>query len=105
MDRENNRILLSLERHRRVINRERINPEIQQLDLQSIDPVVSMVADVRAAYIRALFELAAQRDGLPTPKQIEQLAHLRKSYQEVVDAANAMEVAIERGYLDVKSAA
>jgi len=103
MDREKNRILLTLDRHRQLINRERINHQIQLLDMESIHPVVSMVADVRAAYIKALFEIASERDGLPTPGQIDKLAQLRKSYSEVVDAANAMEVAIERGYMDVKS--
>lgn len=103
MDREKNRILLTLDRHRQLINRERINREIQLLDMESIHPVVSMVADVRAAYIKALFEIASQREGLPAPQQIDKLAQLRRSYSEVVDAANAMEVAIERGYMDVKS--
>ncbi len=102
MDLDNNRILLALERHRQLINRERINSEIQLLDMESIHPVVSMVADVRAAYIKALLEIASQRDGLPSPQQIDGLAQLRRSYKEVVDAANAMEVAIERGYMDVK---
>ena len=102
MDIDNNRMLLTLDRHRQLINRERINSEIEVLDMESIHPVVSMVAEVRAAYIKALFEIASQRDGLPSPGQIDELAQLRRSYTEVVDAANAMEVAIERGYMDVK---
>ncbi|MEM7259843.1 MAG: hypothetical protein AAF404_20910 [Pseudomonadota bacterium] len=103
MERDNNRILLTLEQHRKTINRERINPEIQLLEMEHIEPVLTMIADVRAAYIKSLFELAAEREDLPTPQQIERLTHLRRSYQEVVDAANAMEVAIERGYMDVTS--
>lgn len=103
MEREKNRILVALERHRRLINRERINTEIPLLDMEGIHPIVSMVADVRAAYLKALFEVASGREGLPTPKQIDRLAQLRRSYREVVDAANALEVAIERGYMDVKS--
>ena len=102
MEREKNRILIALERHRRLINRERINTEIPLLDLESIHPIVSMVADVRAAYIKALFEVASEREGLPSRQHIDRLAQLRCSYREVVDAANAMEVAIERGYMDVK---
>jgi hypothetical protein len=103
MDSDNNRILLTLDQHRKTINREKINPEVETLDVEKIKPVLIMVADLRAAYIKALFQLAAERDGLPTPDQIANLSHLRKSYSEVVDAVNAMEVAIERGYLDVKS--
>lgn len=102
MDIDNNRILLALERHRQLINRERINREIQLLDMESIHPVVSMVADVRASYIKTLLTIASQREGLPSPQQIKELAQLRSSYSEVVDAANALEVAIERGYMDVK---
>lgn len=104
MDYDINRILLTLEQHRKNINRERINPEIQLLEMKHLEPVITMIADLRAAYIKSLFELANERDGLPSAAQIERLTHLRQSYEEVVNAANAMEKAIERGYMDVKSA-
>lgn len=103
MDSDNNRVLLTLEQHRKTINREKINAEVEIQDVSNIQPVLTMVAELRAAYVKALFEVANDRDGLPTSEHIDKLTQLRNAYSEVVDAANAMEIAIERGYVDVKS--
>ncbi|OED41325.1 hypothetical protein AB833_09945 [Chromatiales bacterium (ex Bugula neritina AB1)] len=103
MDRNSQRLLLTLEQERRNINRETINPVIQELDIDGLRPIVTMVAEVRAAYIKSLMDLAQKRDGLPSAEEIKSLTLLRKSFNELVDAANAMETAIERGYLDVSS--
>ena len=98
---DNQRLLLSLEQERRSINRETINPVIQELDLDSLRPIIKMIAEVRAAYIKSLVELAQKNDGIPTDDEIKSLTTLRKSFTELVDAANAMETAIERGYINV----
>lgn len=103
-DRDTSRILLSLDQYRKKINREKINPGVEPLDLDRLQPVITMVADMRATYIKKLFELAEGEEALPSAEQIDELARLRKGYSELVDATNAMEVAIERGYLDLKSA-
>lgn len=102
-DRDTSRILLTLDQYRKTVNRERINPGVESLDMDKLQPVISMVADMRAAYIKHLLILAESEEDLPTTDQIDELARLRKAYNELVDATNAMEIAIERGYLDVKS--
>lgn len=101
MDRKNARHLLMLEQKRRTINQDTIRPEISMSSMDDIGPILTMVAEVRAAYLKALFELANNRDGMPSAKEIENLRDLRRSYSELVDASNALETAIERGYIDV----
>ena len=97
------RQLLELEQQRRLINRQTINADISLSGIEDIDPILRMVAQVRASYLKALFDLARESDGLPTPVQIETLRDLRESYDELVNASNALETALERGYIDLES--
>jgi hypothetical protein len=90
-----------LEQKRRTVNQETIGPEVSMAAMDDIMPILTMVAEVRAAYLKALFELANNRDGMPSAKEIDNLRHLRRSYSELVDATNALETALERGYIDV----
>ncbi len=101
MDRKNARHLLMLEQKRRTINQETIGPEVSMSTMDDITPILTMVAEVRAAYLKSLCELAENRDGMPTSKEIENLSQLRRSYTELVDATNALETALERGYIEV----
>ena len=98
------RLLLELEQRRREINRNTINPEIRELTLQELEPIVNVVAQMRAAYVQSLFNLADKRDGLPTRDDIERLRERRSAFDEVVAAVNALETMIERGYVDVVAA-
>ncbi len=102
MERNNTRLLLSLEQQRRTINRDTINPEICEIGQKELIAIITMVAEARAAYIKSLVALAEQRDGLPSPSQIADLDELRHSFNTLVEATNAMETAIERGYIDVR---
>ena len=103
MPMKNNRLLLELEQAMRTINQDIINPEIPELTLKKLNPVLKMVAQVRAAYLNTLFEMAQQtEDKLPSTEQIDQLRTLRLTYDECVAGAQAMETAIQRGYLDVR---
>jgi hypothetical protein len=67
-------------------------------------PALCMVANARARYLKAFFELGAGTDGHePTDTQLADLARLRREYAELSEAAKALETAIQRGYIDVKS--
>ena len=97
-----NRLLMQFEKSVREINRDEINPEIPELKLEELNPVVSMVAKARARYLKELFNLASLTEGeAPTSEQIRRLEKLRHTYEELVEGVKALEVAIERGYLDV----
>jgi len=97
-----NRLLLQFEKAVREINREEINPQIAELKLKDLNPVVKMVAQARARYLKGLFDLAnISEDNRPMPEQIKKLKIMRETYEELVEGSKALEIAIERGYLDV----
>ncbi|MFT5445723.1 MAG: hypothetical protein ACI9DC_000884 [Gammaproteobacteria bacterium] len=105
MNRDNNRMMLELERMRRSINRDTIAAQVGDLTLAELEPVLKMVADVRAAYIKSVFDLATQCDGIPSAEQIVTLREHRMAFTELIDVANAIETAISRGYVGAESAA
>ena len=97
-----NRLLLRFEQSVRDINRDMINPQIEELTLSDLDPVIKMVASARARYLKELFDMASVFDGeVPRPEQIKRLRQFRESYEELVAGSVALENAVERGYLDV----
>lgn len=100
----NNRLLLELEKYRREINREIINPIIPELSLEDLKPLLSMVAHTRAAYISELLDIAnLSPNSVPSADQIKQLRNCRETFDELVAAVNALETVIQRDYLDVKT--
>ncbi len=100
----NSRLLLELENCIRNANREIINPEISDLNVETIKPVMEMVARARAGYLKLLFDITDEcNEGIPEPKQIIRLANARKTFEELVQASQALDTAIQRGYLDVSS--
>lgn len=79
-----------------------INPEIPELSVTQLGPVIHMVARSRADYLKELFTMAAEVDGeSPTEEQIGKLKSLRVVYEELLHGAKELETAIERGYLDI----
>lgn len=102
MNQDINRLLMELERSMRAINHEVINPEITELTMDGLRPVLCLVANARARYLKALFDLGASETGeRPTESQFEELRQLRTEFDELVSGAKALEAAIQRGYLDV----
>lgn len=100
----NNRLLLELENCVKNANKGIINPEIPELDINHIRPVMEMVARARAAYLKTLFEVNEEvGEGIPDPQQVTKLSNARKTFEELVQASQALETAIQRGYLDVSS--
>lgn len=103
MSTEHNRLLLQIERAMRAINQETIQPILPQLTLADLNPLITMVARSRAAYLKHLFDLAASSgESGPTNAEIEQLRALRSSYEEQVAGVQSLETAIQRGYLAVE---
>ncbi|KRT55177.1 hypothetical protein [endosymbiont of Ridgeia piscesae] len=101
---DNNRLLLEIDKTIREINRETINPAIPKLSLSDLNPVMVLVARARVVYLKELFDIAGVvGNGLPSPDQIDQLKKLRETYEELVNGAQSLEIAIQRGYLDVIS--
>ena len=103
MDTEISRLRLAFEQQMRTINRETLNPLIEELTLEDLEPMQQMVARARANYLRAFLDIAASTETgkLPDDPQIKSLHQHRVRYDELVAAAQALETAIQRGYLDI----
>ncbi|WP_135076410.1 hypothetical protein [Terasakiella sp. SH-1] len=99
---ERNRLKLQMDKALREVNREVINPDVPELTLHKIEPIFRLVAKARAAYLKELFEVTKIcGDDLPNPEQVKQLKQHRKAFEELRHASQALETAIEAGYLDV----
>lgn len=103
MSTDHNRLLLQIEQSMRAINRQTIDPVLPKLSLDDLNPVITVVAESRARYLRELFNVSqmASTDGVPSTDQVARLRDLRTTYEELVAGAQALETAIERGYLQV----
>ena len=100
---DNNRLLLEIDNTIRDLNRETINPAFEKVTIEDLKPAIKLVARTRVEYLKELFDLASVvGEGLPSPDQIAHLRKLRLTYDELVAAAKALNIAIERGYLDVE---
>ncbi|GAB6039639.1 hypothetical protein [Endothiovibrio diazotrophicus] len=100
--RDRQRMLMEVDRLRRLVNRAEINPRVRELRIEDIDPIVSCMARARAAYIEHLFEVAnGIGDQDPKLEDVTRLRELGSIYEELLKATKALELAIERGYLDV----
>lgn len=103
MSKETNRLLLEFEQQLRKINRDTLNPMVEELTVDDLRPVIRMVAVARGAYLNELINIAKTTQGeMPADPQIATLQLYRKRYDALVAAAQALETAIQRGYLDVK---
>jgi hypothetical protein len=96
---QNKRLLLELDKHRYDVNKTTLNASIEDLNLDKLKPIVDMVAKSRAAYISELMSMANQ--AADKGPNTERLKARREEFMELVKATNALEVAIERGYLDI----
>lgn len=101
-DKNSNRMMLEIDRAIRAINRQIINPEIPEISLGDLSPVLKLVAKSRAAYLKELFDIANLSEDMPSVEQIKHLNNLRLTFEELVLATKALQTAIERGYLDIR---
>ena len=105
MSQEVKRLLLQFQQLMGTVNQEIINPEIEELSVDSLRPLVTLVARSRAVYLKELYELSKRYDGsdqFPTEQEMKKLKKLRTRYIDLVDGAQSFEISIQRGYLDIK---
>lgn len=100
---DHNRFLMEQDKLRREINREIMQPAFKQISRAELEPLLRVVANSRVAYIKQLMEVARGADDEVDAAQLKELRRRRETFQELVEAANALETIIERGYLDVES--
>ncbi len=96
-----NRTQLELDQALRRINRDIINQTLPGLSVKKLEPFFTLVAKARGSYIKSLLAIADKVDGLPSDAQVRDLALLRRTYDELLHGARALETVITRGYIDV----
>ena len=101
--RELHLLLPGFSRTIRELNRQIISPTIHSLTVNDLTPVMEMVARARAAYIVELFNMTkAVAKALPDQAQVQHLKQLRETYEELLHCSGELEIAIEKGYIDVQ---
>lgn len=99
-----NRLLLHYQQLFRNANKEFINPEIEELSLSELRPMVELVARSRGIYLKYSYELGKQyfnTDEFPSADELKKLRTLRLRFTELAESAQAFETCIKRGYLDL----
>lgn len=99
---ETNRTHMEMEQLLRRINGEVIHKLVPGISVKSLEPFFRLVAEARGTYIKSLLSVTNKVDGLPTDEQVRELALLRRTYDELIHGAQALETIISRGYIDIK---
>lgn len=105
MDQDINRLLMRFEQLLKAENRAAINPEIENLSLSNLQPMVTLVARCRAHYLKTLYELSQKYNNtndFPTDEEMELLGKLRKRFIDLSDGSKSFEICIQRGYVDIE---
>lgn len=100
-----NRLLLQFNQLFKNANRDFINPEIEELCVNDLKPMVELVAKCRAAYLKYSYELGKKyfnSSDLPNADELKKLKILRLRFTELSESSQAFETCIQRGYLDLK---
>lgn len=105
-DQINYKFISKLDTLLRERNRAIIDPMIPELTEETVDDLIDFTAAVRGAYLKQYYDLTRSHKGdtkLPTAKEIKDLKATRRLYTEMTEAFQALQTAIERGYLTVES--
>lgn len=104
MSNNNKRLLLELHKTITDVNRSVINPQVEELKMEDLTPMIEMVAAARAGYLSEMIKLSHDLNGeAPSTEQLKHLRHMRLTFEELAHASQAIEAAIEKGYLDVET--
>lgn len=103
MSMESKRLLMEFEQELKTINREIINPTIDVLEISNLRPVLELVAKARGAYLKAFFAAGANSSTEVSIEQFGELKQKREVFEELLQASHALQMAIEKDYLDVST--
>ena len=87
-----------IERSIRSANREILHERIPELNQQSFVRMAHHVARLRASYLEAALD--SEQDP-PPPEWVARLREQREAFEEARAAFDALQRAIERGYVDI----
>ncbi len=93
---------LKMEQLLRRVNAEVMKKLVPGLNVESLEPFFRLVAEARGTYIKSVLAVTGRVEGLPTDEQVRELALLRRTYDELIHGAHALEAIIARGYIDME---
>lgn len=99
-----NRLLLEFNRLLKKANRDYINPEIEELNVEGLKPIIELVARSRAVYLKEVYQIGKKyesNEAFPSAEELKKLKVLRARFLELAEGAKSFEVSIQRGYLDL----
>jgi len=99
--RKQRQFLEQIERGIAEANREIIHERIPELDSQAFVSLALQVARLRARYLEAALERHDDEDGESAAAWSRTLRERREAYEEAVGAFEALQRAIQRGYVDI----
>ncbi len=103
MSMESKRLLMEFEQEVKTINRQIINPTIDVLEINSLRPVLELVANARGEYLKAFFAAGANTSNELNIENFGELRQKREVFEELLQASYALQMAIEKEYLDVST--
>ncbi len=98
--RPQHRFLMTIEQAVREANRTTLAPMLGTITTEKFVPLMVVVAKARGDYLKEAASIAGS-GAKPDADAVARLRELRLTYEELLAAAQALEHAIERGYLDV----
>ncbi len=102
--RRQQKFLHEVEQSIRAANREIIHGRIPELNRASFARFADLVARLRAEYLHAAFEVSrAEGHGAESSSQFSRLKEHREAFEEARMAFEALQRAIERGYVDIEA--
>lgn len=97
------RLTAELEHIIRQINQERISSVTGAIHKNDFVNVAETVSWIRARYLNQVLELRNfTQDGRIDTAHIKQLSNLRRAYEEALEGYNALNHALQRGYIDLE---
>lgn len=103
MSMESKRLLMEFEQELKTINREIINPSIDVLEISTLRPVLELVARARGDYLKAFFAAGEAPSKTVSIETYGELKQKREVFEELLQASYALQLAIEKEYLDVST--
>ena len=103
--RRQNQFLHEIEQGIRQANREIIHARIPELDRDRFLEFALLVARLRAGYLEAALGIASDDEGDTALESFALVRRKRQAYEEAREAFDALERAIQRGYVDLASVA
>lgn len=83
-------------------NREVLAKAVGDTDITTFEKLAIAAAGARGKWVAAAVKLTGATNA-PTPEQVAHLAVLRRAYEELTDAYDALRRMVERGYVPYRA--